>query len=286
MKAGRAFRAVCADLLMIGPQRHRLRLKRAAIPRIRHPYRVPPSAAPSKQSMPRGATSGGTWFAPLAGHPHPSAEDSHATSRVHQVGTSRDRRHRGRACRCPGPDHVQLEDDQLLWAERGLLLDRPGQRQGPDQAHRRYVGRPHQDPVLRRRRADPGRRRLRRRVGRHGRDELRQCLFLDRQGVRRSVLHRGPVRAQLPGLQRLDVRRRRPAALARGLRPLQSGAVPVRQHRRADDRLVQEADREGGRPEGPEDAHSRASPAGRTSRSASMCGCCRPAKSSRRWSAA
>ena len=35
------------------------------------------------------------------------------------------------------------------------------------------------------------------------------------------------------------------AALARGLRPIQPGAVPVRQYRRADDRLVQEADREG-----------------------------------------
>ena len=45
------------------------------------------------------------------------------------------------------------------------------------------------------------------------------------------------------------------AALAGGLRPLQSRAVPLRQHRRADDRLVQEADREGRRPQRPEDAH-------------------------------
>ena len=71
------------------------------------------------------------------------------------------------------------------------------------------VGRPHQDPVLRRRRTDSRRRRLRRRVGRHRRDELRQRLFLDRQDVRRPVLHRRAVRPQLPGPQRLDVRRRR-----------------------------------------------------------------------------
>ena len=77
-----------------------------------------------------------------------------------------------------------------------------------------------------------------------------------------------------------------PRALARGLRPLQSRAVPVRQHRRADDRLVQEADREGRGPQGPQDAHSRASPAASTRSSASMSACCRPAKSFRRWSAA
>ena len=57
-----------------------------------------------------------------------------------------------------------------------------------------------------------------------------------------AVFHCRPLRLELPGVQRLDVRRRRIAALARGLRPLQPCAFPVRQYRRADDRLVQEAD--------------------------------------------
>ncbi len=39
--------------------------------------------------------------------------------------------------------------------------------------------------------------------------------------------------------------------------PVQSGAHADGQHRRADDRLVQEADREGRRLQGPQDAHSR-----------------------------
>ena len=183
-------------------------------------------------------------------------------------------------------DHLQLEDDELLRPQRRLLFDRPGQREGPDQAHRGDVGRPHQDPVLRRRRADPGRRGLRRGVVRHRRDELRQRLFLDRQELRRAVLHRRAVRPQLPGPQRLDVRRRRPRAVARGLRPLQPRAVPVRQHRRADDRLVPQADREGRGPQGPQDAHPGPRRAASTRSSASMSRLLRRARSSRRSSAA
>ena len=80
----------------------------------------------------------------------------------------------------------------------------PGSAKDLMQAHRGHVGRAHQDPVLRRGRADPRRRRFRRGVRRHGRDELRQLLFLDRQELRRAVLHRRAVRPQLPGLQRLD----------------------------------------------------------------------------------
>ena len=54
--------------------------------------------------------------------------------------------------------------------------------------------------VLRRRRTDPGQRRLRRRVVRHGRDELRQFLFLDRQDLRRAIFHRRAVRLNFVGL--------------------------------------------------------------------------------------
>ena len=152
-------------------------------------------------------------------------------------------------------DHLQLENDELLRPERRLLFDRPGQREGPRQAHRGDVERPHQDPVLRRRRTDPGGRRLRRGVVRHRRDELRQLVFLDRQELRRAVLHRRAVRPELPGLQRLVLRRRRRPALARGLRPLQSGADPLRQHRRADDRLVPQGDQDRRRSQGHQDAH-------------------------------
>ncbi len=107
--------------------------------------------------------------------------------------------------------HLQLEDDELLRPERRVLFDRPGQREGSHQPHRDDVRRPHQDPVLRRGRTHPGGRRLRRGVVRHGRDELRQLVFLDRQELRRAIFHGGAVRPQLPGLQRLVLRRRRRA---------------------------------------------------------------------------
>ena len=83
----------------------------------------------------------------------------------------------------------------------------------------------------------------------------RQLVLLDRQELRGAVLHGRSVRAELPGLQRLVLRRRRRRALARGLRPLQSRADPVRQHRRADDRLVPQGDQDGRRPQGRQDAH-------------------------------
>ena len=168
-----------------------------------------------------------------------------------------DRRHRRRCCAGggPGANHLQLEDDELLRAERGVLFDRPGQREGPDQPHRGDVQRASQDPVLRRRRADPRARRLRCGILRHHRDELRQFVFLDWQELRRAIFHRGAVRAQLPGVQRLVLRRRRRPALARGLRSLQSRADPVRQYRRADDRLVPQGDQDRRRFQGRQDAH-------------------------------
>ena len=144
-------------------------------------------------------------------------ESVHATSGFHENCSGRCGCDGGGACGRARADHLQLEDDQLLRPECRLLFDRPGRREGSRQAHRGDVERPHQDPVLRRRRTDPGGGRLRRRLVRHGRDELRQFVFLDRQELRRAILHRGAVRPQLPGLQRLDVRWRRPPALARGL---------------------------------------------------------------------
>ena len=68
--------------------------------------------------------------------------------------------------------------------------------------------------------------------------------------------------------------------------PLRPRAVPVRQHRRADDRLVQEGGQEGRRLQGPQDAHPRPRRPRLRRRSASTCGCCRAARSSRRSSAA
>ena len=153
---------------------------------------------------------------------------------------------------------LQLEDDQRLWPRRALL--RAGPRQ-PDRLHqdgRCHVAGPPQDPALRGRRADPRAGGLRRCVEGHRRDELRQRLLLGRQDVCRAVFHRRAVRLQLPGHERLALPRRRHQAVGGGLRALQSGAHPDGQHRRADDRLVQEADREGRRLQGPEDAHSRA----------------------------
>ena len=56
--------------------------------------------------------------------------------------------------------------------------------------------------------------------------------------------------------------------------PFDLVAVPVRQHRRADDRLVQEGDQDGRRPQGPEDAHPGPCGARVQRRSASTCSCC------------
>ncbi len=91
----------------------------------------------------------------------------------------------------------------------------------------------------------------------HGRDELRQFVFLDRQELRRAILHRRAVRPQLSGLQRLVLRRRRRPALARGVRPLQSRADPCGQHRRADDGLVPQGDQDRRRSQRHQDAHPR-----------------------------
>ncbi len=75
-------------------------------------------------------------------------------------------------------------------------------------------------------------------------------------------------------------------ALERGLRALRHDRVSLRQHRRADDRLVQEGDQVGRRLQGPEDAHSGPGRQGlrhpRRGREAAA----RAARSSRRWSAA
>ena len=128
-------------------------------------------------------------------------------------------RHRARA------RQLQLEDDQRLWQGRAVLHGRPGQRHRPRQTHRGDVRRAAEDPGVRRRRADPGARRLRRRACRHRGDEPRQQLLLDRQDVCRAVLHRGAVRPELPGHQRLALRRRRPTAVERGLRAVRHGGA-------------------------------------------------------------
>ena len=85
----------------------------------------------------------------------------------------------------------------------------PGSAKDLISAHRGDVEQAPDDPVLRRRRTDPGQRRLRRRVGRHHRDELRQRLFLDRQELRRQYFTAVPFGLNFQGFNGWYVRRRR-----------------------------------------------------------------------------
>ena len=97
---------------------------------------------------------------------------------------------------------------------------------------------------------------------------------------------RRSLRSQLPGDERLALRRRRHGAVARGLRALRHGRLPLRQHRRADERLVPQGDQVGRRPQGPEDAHPRPRRQGLRGARRRREAAARRARSSRRSSAA
>ena len=72
---------------------------------------------------------------------------------------------------------------------------------------------------------------------------------------------RHSVRPERSASRRVVVHRRRRGALQRVHQGLQHRVDPVRQHRRADGRLVPQGDQDRRRPEGPQDSASAASPA-------------------------
>ena len=72
----------------------------------------------------------------------------HATAGIRENRSDRGHRRRCGTGSGSGANHLQLENDELLRAERGVLLDRPGQREGPHQPHRGDVQRAYEDPVL------------------------------------------------------------------------------------------------------------------------------------------
>ena len=83
-------------------------------------------------------------------------------------------------------------------------------------------------------------------------------LLLLRQGPDLRAVLRRAVRPQHAPAERLVLRRRRPEADGRVLpRSSTSYSLLVRQHRRADGRLVPQGDQDRRRPQGPEDAHRR-----------------------------
>ena len=95
--------------------------------------------------------------------------------------------------------------------------------------------------------------------------------------LRRAIFHRRSVRPELPGLQRLDVRRRRPQAVA-----ARSTTASISCRFLCGNTGVQmtgwfkQADRESRRLQGPEDAHPGSRGPRLSISSASTCGCCPP----------
>ncbi len=127
---------------------------------------------------------------------------------------------------------------------RAVLHHGPGQRDGLLQTRRSGFQRAAQDRFLCRQVVGAGLRRIRCGAFGHRAHELGQFVFLVGQGVRRPVLRGRAVRHGRAGRQCLAVQRRRHPALGRDLFRLRPEGAALRQYRHADDRLVQEADRE------------------------------------------
>ena len=121
----------------------------------------------------------------------------------------------------------------------------------------RDVRRPAQHHRLRRRRTRPRPPELRRGAAGGGRGRQRRSLLLGRQGARRTVLRRLPLRPQRPADERLAARGRRAGPLARALRRVRPHPLRGGQHRRPDGRLVQPRDPLGGGFQGAQDADAR-----------------------------
>ena len=138
------------------------------------------------------------------------------------------------AARLPGPRH-------------------PGP--APGRPDRGANGRRDKGPVLRRRRAGRRLRQLRRGRQRQRPGLYRRRVLLEGQAPRlRGLLH-APLRPDLHRDGRLDQIHGRTGAVGRAVRRVRPEGIRLRQHRRADGRLVQQGDQLGRRPQGPEDAH-------------------------------
>ena len=157
-------------------------------------------------------------------------------------------RDRGRARRRSGASHRRRAGGYPL-AHRlelpALARHHLRRRRGLCQEARRHDRRqvPGHDP--RRRRADAGVRRRRRRAERDRRGCAHRAVLLLRQGSGVRARLRDPVRPERAPDDGLDVRGQRPEADARVLRQVQHRQPAGRQHRRPDGRLVPEGDQVG-----------------------------------------
>ncbi len=155
-----------------------------------------------------------------------------------------------------GPAHRQVAlRVELSEVARHDLRCRGSRGQDRQRRHRRQVP----DPGVRRGRNRSGPAGRRRRADRHGRVRPHGAVLLRRQGSDVRLRHGHPVRAQPAPVRRVVVLRRRRAALQRVPEVLRHHVDPVRQHRRADGRLVPQGDQDRRRPEGAQVSASGAS---------------------------
>jgi len=134
--------------------------------------------------------------------------------------------------------------DELLWSQRSVLFDRAGSAKDLIKRIEDMSGGRIKIQFYGAGELIPAAEGFDARFDRHSRDELRQRVFLDRKVFAGQYFTAVPFGLNFQGLNgwMYDAVG---CSSGRRFTPLQLGAVSLRQHRCADDRLVQETDREG-----------------------------------------